>query len=94
MPHVSCGLSNDLTMMIKTLKLAKRVILIVFGFTLLAIGLVLAIPGVPGPGFFVMLAGLAVLAVEFVWARNLLNRLKEQGARLKEKLVSRNKPKP
>ena len=41
-----------------------------------------------------ILAGLAVLAVEFVWARNLLNRLKEQGTRLKDKLVSRNKPKP
>jgi hypothetical protein len=48
-------------MIIKTLKIAKRWIMIVFGFTLLLLGVVLAIPGVPGPGILVVWAGLAIL---------------------------------
>lgn len=81
-------------MLIKTLKLAKRVVLVVFGFTLLIVGLILAIPGVPGPGFLVILGGLAILAAEFVWARNLLNRFKEQGTRFRDFFFPRKKNKP
>ena len=78
-------------MMIKTLQLAKRVILIVFGFTILLLGIVLSVPGVPGPGFLVIFGGLAILAVEFIWARKLLNRFKEQGTRLRDKFFPRQK---
>lgn len=81
-------------MLIKTLKLAKRIILVVFGFTLLVIGLVLSIPGIPGPGFLVILGALAILAVEFVWARNLLKRFKEQGTRFRDWFFPRKQPKP
>jgi uncharacterized protein (TIGR02611 family) len=52
----------------------KRVVKTVFGFTLLAIGLVLLIT--PVPGWLVILAGLALLAAEYLWARRLLDRLK------------------
>lgn len=79
-------------MIIKTLKLAKRVILIVFGFTVLLLGIVLSIPLVPGPGFLVIFAGLAILAVEFVWARTLLKRFKDQGVRLRDLIFRRKKP--
>src|SRR5208282_6030869 len=44
----------------------KRAVKVVFGFTLLAIGVVLLIT--PGPGWVVIFAGLAVLAAEFLWA--------------------------
>lgn len=45
---------------------------IIAGFGLLAIGLVLAIPGVPGPGFVVIIAGLVILARHFHWAKRTL----------------------
>jgi len=74
-------------MIIKTLKIAKRWIMIVFGFTLLLIGILLAIPGVPGPGVLIVWAGLAILAVEFIWARKLLKKFKDQGIRLKDLII-------
>lgn len=40
------------------------------GFSLIAVGVAL-IP-LPGPGWLIVLAGLAVLAIEFVWAKHLL----------------------
>ena len=36
----------------------------------------------PGPAFVVIPAGLAVLAVEFAWARRLLRRAREQASAL------------
>jgi tellurite resistance protein TerC len=83
-------------MFIKTLRTARRWIMIVFGFTLLGIGLFLAIPGIPGPGLAVVWAGLAILAVEFLWARRLLKRFQEEGMRLKDLLFRRKgtQPKP
>jgi len=58
----------------------KRAIKAVIGFTLLAIGVVLIVT--PGPGWLVILSGLAVLAAEFLWARRLLDRLKTSADRV------------
>ena len=44
---------------------------LVVGFALLAVGAVLALPLVPGPGLLVMFVGLGFLSAEFVWARRL-----------------------
>lgn len=44
------------------------------GFLLVLAGIVLSGPGVPGPGFLVILIGLALLALEFDWAERLLRR--------------------
>jgi len=63
--------------MIKTLQQAKRVIKIVVGFTVLFAGLAMTV--LPGPAIVVITAGLAILATEFLWARRLLERIK-QGA--------------
>jgi hypothetical protein len=52
------------------------------------LGGVLAIPGVPGPGILIVWAGLAILAAEFIWARKLLKKFKDQGTRLKNMIVS------
>jgi len=68
-------------MMVKTLQQAKRYLRIVFGFTLLAIGVVMIVT--PGPGTVTILVALGVLAAEFVWARRLLDRLKQQSERLR-----------
>ena len=58
----------------------KRVVKTVFGFTLLAIGVLLLIT--PVPGWVVIFAGLALLAAEFLWARRLLDRLKDGADRV------------
>lgn len=76
-------------MWIHSLKIAKRVVLIVVGFTLLAAGIVMSVPLVPGPGLLVVVAALAILAVEFVWARRLLARVKIESCRLRDRLKLR-----
>jgi hypothetical protein len=53
---------------------ASRVML---GVALVLAGLVLALPGVPGPGLLVMFLGLTALSAEFAWARRLRDRLHE-----------------
>lgn len=67
--------------MVSTLKQAKRVIVIVVGFTVLVLGIVLIV--LPGPATLVIPLGLAILATEFVWARRLLVRFKREARRLK-----------
>jgi tellurite resistance protein TerC len=63
-------------MWLKTLQRAKRLIRIVVGFTVLALGVALLV--LPGPGILIIAVGLAILSAEFVWARRLLDRLKAQ----------------
>jgi uncharacterized protein (TIGR02611 family) len=68
-------------MLFKSLQQTKRFLKILFGFTLLVLGVVMLIT--PGPGWLVIVLALGVLAAEFVWARRLLDSIKEQGDRLK-----------
>jgi len=68
-------------MMVKTIQQAKRIFRIVFGFTLLAIGIVMIVT--PGPGTLTIILALGVLAAEFVWARRLLTHVKHQGERFR-----------
>jgi uncharacterized protein (TIGR02611 family) len=64
----------------KAMQRTKRLLKIVLGFTLLAIGAAMIV--LPGPGWLTIGLGLVVLAAEFIWARRLLNRLKEQAIKL------------
>jgi uncharacterized protein (TIGR02611 family) len=50
------------------------------GFFLLVAGVILAIPGVPGPGIAVMILGLVILSDHFQWARRLLDWAKKKAA--------------
>lgn len=74
-------------MIIKTMQQAKRFLKILAGFSLLVLGIVMVV--MPGPGSLTILLALGVLAAEFVWARRLLDRLKEQGVRLRGTLFQR-----
>lgn len=65
-------------LMISTLKQAKRLIVIVIGFTVLLIGVALIV--LPGPAFLVIPLGLGILGTELLWARRLLKRMKEKAA--------------
>jgi uncharacterized protein (TIGR02611 family) len=74
-------------MLIGVLEQAKRSLRILFGFTLLILGIAMVVT--PGPGWLTILLALGVLAADFVWARRLLERMKEQGARLRETVLLR-----
>jgi tellurite resistance protein TerC len=54
------------------IRAARRVVVAVVGLTVLVVGLGLLV--LPGPAFVVIPVGLAILAVEFEWARRLLRR--------------------
>lgn len=59
-----------------TYKLARRIVVAVVGTTVLLIGIALIV--LPGPAFVVIPAGLAILGLEFAWARHWLHRIKEK----------------
>ena len=52
------------------LKHVKRVVIAVVGGTVLVLGVVMVV--LPGPAFLVIPAGLAILALEFAWAKRWL----------------------
>jgi len=68
-------------MAINNLKIAKRVIKIVFGFTLLIIGIAMLV--LPGPGWLTIFFGLIILGAEYLWAKKLLKKLKFKFKQLK-----------
>lgn len=72
-------------MSLETVQQVRRFFKILGGFTLLFVGIVMLIT--PGPGWLVILGGLAMLAAEFVWARRLLQRLKLEGERLRQTVM-------
>lgn len=72
-------------MSLETVQQVRRFFKILGGFTLLFIGIVMLIT--PGPGWLVIIGGLAMLAAEFVWARRLLDRLKSEGERLRQTVM-------
>jgi len=71
-------------MLIKT---ARKIVILVLGSTILALGLALLV--LPGPAFVVIPIGLAVLGTEFIWARKLLDRVKAKVKELATKQLSR-----
>jgi uncharacterized protein (TIGR02611 family) len=55
---------------------ARRVVIAVVGGTVLLVGLVMIVT--PGPAVVMIPLGLAILAVEFAWARRLLKRVRDK----------------
>jgi hypothetical protein len=56
------------------MKKVKRIIVALVGGTVLVVGFALVV--LPGPAFLVIPAGLAILAMEFAWARRWLCKVK------------------
>ncbi|MEJ7797032.1 MAG: PGPGW domain-containing protein [Solirubrobacteraceae bacterium] len=54
-----------------------RVLYVVAGFTILAVGLITLVT--PGPAFVIIPIGLALLSLEFAWAERLLEKAIEKG---------------
>ncbi len=59
-----------------TYRQGRRMVVCVIGGSLLLIGVVLIF--LPGPAFVVIPAGLAVLALEYAWARRFLHRIRRE----------------
>jgi tellurite resistance protein TerC len=55
---------------------ARRIVVGVIGATVILVGIALLV--LPGPAFIVIPAGLAILALEFAWARRWLRVLRER----------------
>ena len=66
----------------KTIRQAKRLIIAIIGFTVLLIGLAMVV--LPGPAFIVIPIALGILATEFIWAKKLLDRVKNRASNVKE----------
>jgi hypothetical protein len=65
---------------------ARKVAVFLLGWALILVGLVLSIPGVPGPGLLIALAGLLILASEYRWAKRLVVRFRRRFPRLAQGL--------
>ncbi len=71
-----------------TWKFARRIVIVVVGLSVLAIGVALIF--LPGPALIVIPVGLAILGAEFTWARAWLHRVRRELSRRALKNVSRN----
>lgn len=58
-----------------TYRTARRIVIGVIGTSVVLIGLALTV--LPGPAFIVIPAGLAILSIEFAFARRWLKKLRE-----------------
>jgi tellurite resistance protein TerC len=60
-----------------TVRTVRKIAVGVLGASVLALGVALLV--LPGPGLLVIFAGLAVLSLEFAWARHWMRIAKERG---------------
>jgi hypothetical protein len=69
----------------------RKLIVLVIGFTLIAIGSVLII--LPGPFTLpFMIGGLFILAIEFTWAKSLLTKAQESARKIDPRKLKKRKP--
>lgn len=61
----------------------RRIVITIVGITVITIGVCLLV--LPGPGLLVIFGGVAVLALEFAWARRILHRCRQVGAAIVRK---------
>lgn len=59
---------------------ARRAAVVLIGFSVLAVGVAMLL--LPGPAILVIPAGLAILGLEFAWARRWLHKIRYHASRL------------
>lgn len=65
-------------------KNARRLMILFAGVVVILVGIAgLVLPVIPGVVLIVV--GVAILATEFIWAKHLLNRMKEGGSTIMDK---------
>jgi uncharacterized protein (TIGR02611 family) len=72
------------------MKLLRRIVIALVGGAVLLIGIVMIV--LPAPAILVIPAGLAILAIEFVWARQCLHKIRQYIAEKKNKSFDRATP--
>ena len=70
------------------LRQVRRILILILGVSVILVGLALTV--LPGPAFIVIPLGLGILATEFIWARRLLDRVKEAAEKGVEKINLRS----
>jgi uncharacterized protein (TIGR02611 family) len=66
----------------------KRIAVTIVGFAVLLAGVAMLV--LPGPGIVVILAGLAILATEYVWAERMLAEAKRRAVQAKDVVTRKN----
>ncbi|MFK8067778.1 MAG: PGPGW domain-containing protein [Gammaproteobacteria bacterium] len=66
-----------------TYKLIRRIAIFIIGMTIVIIGIIMFVT--PGPAIIVIPAGLAILSIEFAWARHWLKVMKEKTKKVVDK---------
>jgi uncharacterized protein (TIGR02611 family) len=59
----------------KQRNILHRVAIVLLGVVIVGAGVVMSLPGAPGPGIVTILVGLGFLALEFDWAERLMERV-------------------
>ena len=67
----------------------KRIGVSIAGGALVLVGLVMLV--LPGPSVLVIIAGLAILATEYVWAQRAMNFAKRKASEAKDKVTRKKK---
>ena len=70
----------------RVIQIARRIVIAVVGFSVVAVGVAMMV--LPGPAFVVIPAGLAILALEFSWAKRWLVWAKRQIDRFRSEASS------
>ncbi len=73
----------------QTYVVARKVVVALIGGTITLIGIAMIV--LPGPAFIVLPVGLAILAIEFAWARHWLKKVKHMAQEAVDKM-HRNLP--
>jgi len=71
-----------------TVRAARRIVIAIVGGTVLLIGIVMIVA--PGPAVLVIPAGLAILGLEFAWARRWLRKVREKSESAARRLAGRS----
>lgn len=66
--------------------LLTKIVITIVGVAIMVLGVFMSGPGIPGPGFLVILGGLAILSSEYDWAKRVLEWAKERYEKAKERM--------
>ena len=73
-------------------KIAKRIAIGIVGGSVLLVGVAMIV--LPGPAFIVIPAGLAILGIEFAWARSWLRKVKAKAEAVARNIKNGSNPSP
>ena len=71
-----------------TYRTARRIVVTIFGGTVILIGIAMIV--LPGPATVVIPLGIAILGIEFAWARRWLRKIREKAGQAVGQLRRRN----